>query len=242
METRRRKARIESDGSALEAEEGGVGGGYEESRKKRIEENKLRLQKLGILDLSQKLKSELRSPKSKSPPRKPKKGSSMPLMMRSSSRLKSKPSVNYSELRAKSTKIKKSRDVVVRIKRGLKPEIYTEEDQKLLGGCETVWTLAVDGYENGKRVYDALNGTSCHQCRQKTLGQHTECSKCGSGYGQLCGDCLYMRYGENVTEVSQNPNWVCPVCRDICNCSICRQAKGWAPTGNLYRKVNTTIF
>lgn len=100
--------------------------------------------------------------------------------------------------------------------------------------------------------------------RQKTLGEHTNCSKCGLGLGMLCGDCLYMRfvcclpsllfsltpnlcqlshlsmlnrYGENVIEANQNPKWICPVCRDICNCSFCRQAKGWAPTGNLYRKV-----
>lgn len=46
-----------------------------------------------------------------------------------------------------------------------------------------------------------------------------------------------MRYGENVIEANQNPNWICPVCRGICNCSICRKGKGWRPTGSLYRKV-----
>jgi len=45
------------------------------------------------------------------------------------------------------------------------------------------------------------------------------------------------RYGEHVLEANKNPNWLCPVCRGICNCSLCRQAKGWAPTGALYRKV-----
>ncbi|CAM8949041.1 unnamed protein product [Rhodiola kirilowii] len=106
--------------------------------------------------------------------------------MRSSSRLKSKPSVNYREIREKKMKILK--DVVIRVKEGPKPEVYTEEDQQRLGECGTVWTLAVDGYKNGKRVYDQLNGKSCHQCRQKTLGQHTNCTKCNSGFGQLCGD------------------------------------------------------
>lgn len=43
-------------------------------------------------------------------------------------------------------------------------------------------------------------------------------------------------------EVNENPNWVCPVCRGICNCSFCRKAKGWAPTGSLYRKVIPSIF
>lgn len=45
------------------------------------------------------------------------------------------------------------------------------------------------------------------------------------------------RYGENVLEALQNPDWVCPVCRGICNCSLCRNAKGWAPTGIMYKKV-----
>jgi hypothetical protein len=44
-----------------------------------------------------------------------------------------------------------------------------------------------------------------------------------------------MRYGENILEVLKNPEWVCPICRDICNCSFCRQKKGWAPTGILHR-------
>lgn len=30
-------------------------------------------------------------------------------------------------------------------------------------------------------------------------------------------------------------DWVCPVCRDLCNCSFHRIKKGWAPTGTLYR-------
>ncbi|KAJ6378656.1 hypothetical protein OIU78_028811 [Salix suchowensis] len=57
--------------------------------------------------------------------------------------------------------------------------------------------------------------------------------------GQFCGDCLFMRYGEHVLEALENPNWLCPVCRGICNCSFCRQAKGWPPTGTLYRKISS---
>ncbi|KAM7470716.1 hypothetical protein LguiA_008899 [Lonicera macranthoides] len=30
-------------------------------------------------------------------------------------------------------------------------------------------------------------------CRQKTLGCHTDCSKCKLLQGKLCGDCLYTR-------------------------------------------------
>lgn len=49
--------------------------------------------------------------------------------------------------------------------------------------------------------------------------------------------CLQLRYGENLDEVLQllesGGEWICPVCRDICNCSICRTRKHWAPTGIL---------
>ncbi|GER35695.1 zinc-finger domain of monoamine-oxidase Arepressor R1 [Striga asiatica] len=123
---------------------------------------------------------------------------------------------------------------------GSKPELYTEEHEKLLGSSEKSWTLFVDGYgKDGKRIYDPVKGKTCHQCRQKTLGFRTHCSKCSMVQGQFCGDCLYMRYGENVLEANENPNWICPVCRGICNCSLCRQAKGWAPTGILYRKISS---
>lgn len=41
--------------------------------------------------------------------------------------------------------------------------------------------LFVDGYSSdGTRVYDKLNGQTCHQCRQKTIGLRTQCSKCSS--------------------------------------------------------------
>lgn len=56
--------------------------------------------------------------------------------------------------------------------------------------------------------------------------------------GVFCGDCLYMRYGENVDEANADAEWTCPHCRDtlLCNCSQHRSRRGWAPTGALYRK------
>ncbi|MBA0803113.1 hypothetical protein Gohar_013361 [Gossypium harknessii] len=124
-----------------------------------------------------------------------------------------------------------------------KSEVYTEAHERLLGNTERSWTLFVDGYgRDGRRIYDSVKGKTCHQCRQKTLGHRTNCSKCNMVQGQFCGDCLYMRYGEHVLEANENPNWVCPVCRGICNCSLCRQAKGWAPTGSLYRKITKMGF
>ncbi|KAH0710752.1 hypothetical protein KY284_012179 [Solanum tuberosum] len=208
---------------------------YEKQRADRIKENKERLHKLGILELTKNL-----NPPSKklTTPR-----ISRPAVLtddppRRSFRLKDKPPVSYKEKRIPKTDKVSTEDVEINIGEGENPEFYTEEHEKLLGDCQNAWTLYVDGYdEDGQRVYDPDNGKSCHQCRQKTLGQRTACSNCKLGQGQFCGDCLYMRYGENVTETNENANWICPVCRGICNCSRCRREKGYVATGAIYRKV-----
>ncbi|MED6167391.1 hypothetical protein PIB30_002362 [Stylosanthes scabra] len=212
---------------------------YELSRQQRIRENQERLGKLGIFDLSLKLKSSnlpskrTRSSTPKTPPTLPRSGP-----VRRSSRLQNVTPVSYSEMPVKKSEFKDHGKVKVVIEEGAKPEVYTEEHQKLLGNTDKSWTLFVDGVgKDGKRIYDSVQGKTCHQCRQKTLGYRTRCSTCNLVQGQLCGDCLYMRYGEHVLEALQNPNWKCPVCRGICNCSLCRQSKGWAPTGSLYRKI-----
>lgn len=117
-------------------------------------------------------------------------------------------------------------------------ETYTMEHVKALGSSNRPWILFVDGYDgDGNRIYDKVNGQTCHQCRQKTLGKRTACSECASLNGVFCGDCLYMRYGENIEEVAENSKWICPPCRDLCNCSFHRTRRGWAPTGSLYRHV-----
>ncbi|XP_057992662.1 uncharacterized protein LOC110647928 isoform X3 [Hevea brasiliensis] len=245
----------------LELEGKGTGGGdpgYEELREQRIKENKERMKKLGIFDLSLKLKSQPRPTKKPtqnvSSQKKPQSTLTLSASPRRSSRLKTLTPVNYSEIFPQKKK-GSAKGLEIRLQEGSKPEIYSEEDEKLLGDCQSTWTLFVDGYgKDGKRMYDQEKVESCHQCRkdaftksaradhegsysmQKTHGHHTHCSKCNTGQGQFCGDCLYMRYGENVIEVNENPNWICPVCRGICNCSICRKAKGWAPTGSLFRK------
>ncbi|KAL0283072.1 UNVERIFIED_CONTAM: Cell division cycle-associated 7-like protein [Sesamum angustifolium] len=157
-------------------------------------------------------------------------------------RLKDMPRVSYSENKPPK-KEDSVKDVEIHIPDGENPEIYTEEHEKLLGDSKAVWTLLVDGYdEDGQRIYDPVEGKTCHQCRQKTLGRHTECSKCEMVTGQFCGDCLYMRYGENVLEVNEHRDWICPVCRGICNCSRCRREKGWQPTGAIYKKVASLGF
>ncbi|GLU19964.1 hypothetical protein SLE2022_361840 [Rubroshorea leprosula] len=72
-------------------------------------------------------------------------------------------------------------------------EVYTEEHEKLLGNAKRSWTL----FEDGNRTYDPIKGKTCHQCRQKTLGHRSCCSKCNMVQGQLGGDCLHLRYGEH---------------------------------------------
>ncbi|XP_057449474.1 uncharacterized protein LOC130740792 [Lotus japonicus] len=213
---------------------------YELCREQRIRENRERMGKLGIFDLSLKLKthnppsSRRTTPSSanKTPPSLHPSGPT-----RRSSRLQNVAPVSYSEAPPKKSEIVGSRRIV--IEEGSKPEVYTEEHEKLLGNTERTWTLFVDGYgKDGKRIYDSFQGKTCHQCRQKTLGYRTCCCKCNMVQGQFCGDCLYMRYGEHVLEALENPDWICPPCRGICNCSLCRQAKGWAPTGMLYKKIS----
>ncbi|CAH8344694.1 unnamed protein product [Eruca vesicaria subsp. sativa] len=225
---------------------------YEKCREERIKENLQRMQNLGIIDLSLKLKSETRpvkrrytkaadsNPDLRSSARNtPPPSLQLAVSTRRSSRLKDAAPVTYFE-EAEGKKGKASKEVVLWIgEGGERPEIYTDEHEKLLGNTERTWELFVDGYaKDGKRIYDPVRGKTCHQCRQKTLGYRTQCSKCHpSVTGQFCGDCLYMRYGEHVLETLENPDWICPGCRGICNCSLCRKRKGWLPTGTAYKKV-----
>uniref|UniRef100_A0ACD5X0M4 Uncharacterized protein n=1 Tax=Avena sativa TaxID=4498 RepID=A0ACD5X0M4_AVESA len=222
--------------------------GYEREREARIRENMERMQKMGLLDLANRFNQSAtpagtrgrwrRKPETPgSPGGAPRMKPAAPLPVRRSLRLTSAEPVSYAEITTKKEK-DLERGSSFSIEHGCKEEVYTEEHEKLLGTCDTPWTLFVDGYgKDGKRIYDQVRGQTCHQCRQKTLGHHTRCCNCQIVQGQFCGDCLYMRYGENVLEAKRNPDWICPVCRGICNCSICRTKRGWFPTGNAYRKV-----
>ncbi len=85
------------------------------------------------------------------------------------------------------------------------------------------------------KEYDRVNGTTCHQCRQKTKDTKTVCHNrnCKGVRGQFCAPCLLNRYGEGLAESLRDPKWVCPPCRKICNCSFCMPKRGKAPTGIL---------
>nr|XP_057902898.1 cell division cycle-associated 7-like protein [Doryrhamphus excisus] len=90
-------------------------------------------------------------------------------------------------------------------------------------------------YRSKDKIWDKENGSSCHQCRQKTLDTKTVCRSgfCSAGKGQFCGPCLKNRYGEDVRTVLLDPTWSCPICRGVCNCSLCRKKEGRCATGLL---------
>ncbi|XP_077403940.1 cell division cycle-associated 7-like protein [Vanacampus margaritifer] len=95
--------------------------------------------------------------------------------------------------------------------------------------------LANVAYRSKDKIWDKDNGSSCHQCRQKTLDTKTVCRSgfCSAGKGQFCGPCLKNRYGEDVAAVLLDPTWSCPICRGMCNCSLCRKKEGRCATGIL---------
>ena len=86
-----------------------------------------------------------------------------------------------------------------------------------------------------EKRYDSSNGTTCHQCRQKTDDLKTQCygDQCVGVRGQFCGPCLKNRYGEDAKEALMSQSWVCPPCRGICNCSFCMKKRGQKCTGIL---------
>ncbi|KAK9832095.1 hypothetical protein WJX81_006077 [Elliptochloris bilobata] len=214
---------------------------YEVERERRVAENKRRMEEMGIAKLSadmmrrqnaeQAAKRAVRRPASAyAPSREPMDGPK-----RRSSRIEGKPARNYSENELAATERPEQRSRLHDRHTVTQEEVYTQEHVALLGSYQEPWTLFVDGYDvSGNRVYDKVSGQTCHQCRQKTLGRHTSCAECQTLHGVFCGDCLFMRYGENIVELGAD--WVCPPCRGLCNCSFHRIRRGWAPTGTLYRR------
>ena len=86
-----------------------------------------------------------------------------------------------------------------------------------------------------RKIRDSESGTTCHQCRIKTMDTKTICrsGRCTGNRGMFCGSCLKNRYGQDACKALKNPNWWCPPCLNICNCSIClkRKGKGATPLG-----------
>ncbi|CAO2164729.1 unnamed protein product [Urochloa humidicola] len=98
----------------------------------------------------------------------PKVKSTPPPPARRSFRLKSMEQVSYCEIQPKNEKNDPEGGKSLFLEVGAKEEIYTEEHEKLLGTCNTPWTLFVDCYgKDGKRIYDQVRGQTCHQCRYR---------------------------------------------------------------------------
>lgn len=105
----------------------------------------------------------------------------------------------------------------------------------------------------GRKIYDSENGTTCHQCRQKTMELVAACKNdskpCTSAKKKnepcnlkFCHKCLTNRYGEKAEEVKLLDGWHCPKCRGICNCSFCRKKRGDEPTGILIHRAKATGY
>ena len=67
----------------------------------------------------------------------------------------------------------------------------------------------------------------------------TDCSICHSNTGVFCRTCLKMRYGEDIEQVRENKNWICPHCSEktgtkpywICNSLLCLRKRDLTSTG-----------
>ena len=99
----------------------------------------------------------------------------------------------------------------------------------------TVEDLVLVADRTSDKHYDQVDGTSCHQCRQKTDDLKTVCrsGRCVGIRGQFCGPCLKNRYGECAKLAIMDPHWECPPCRGVCNCSFCMKKRGRHATGIL---------
>ncbi|DBA91476.1 hypothetical protein WJX77_005924 [Trebouxia sp. C0004] len=91
----------------------------------------------------------------------------------------------------------------------------------------------------GGRIYCSKTGTTCHQCRQKTVEDKRQCSTCTQ---QFCPKCLTNRYGPGQEQASKQPDWSCPKCQKNCSCSYCRKKAGLAPTGILANAAKSLGF
>jgi len=79
----------------------------------------------------------------------------------------------------------------------LMPEDITPSSLKKVG---TSWS---------SKVFDQDFGTTCHQCRRKTVDTKTICrsGECMGVRGQFCGRCLEIRYGEDAKKALMDPHW-----------------------------------
>ncbi|KAJ6593853.1 hypothetical protein B0H19DRAFT_1246592 [Mycena capillaripes] len=106
----------------------------------------------------------------------------------------------------------------------------------------------------------------CHQCgKKRDKEESAHCSyvevysvgkdrpsKTRRCHNKYCKACLKNRYNEDIDTIKANNatnsaqtarigepyDYKCPKCRDVCNCSRCRKAKGLEPTGKFVNSTN----
>ncbi|CAG8484668.1 8497_t:CDS:2 [Diversispora eburnea] len=201
-----------------------VGEEYERERSERIQQNMALLAKLGLDQESlkqlkpqkQKIKKELQSPTTEETP-----SPSRHLPTRRSKRIQ-QLAPRY-DLRVKNGTASRYRTYTRKRKYQSKKNSTGRNNQgrRIYGG----------------RIYDSELGTTCHQCRQKTVEDKVQCTNALAD-GSLCKvmmdeRCLIGRYGETLEEARESGEWSCPKCRGVCNCSFCRRKKGLPATGIL---------
>ncbi|KAF3636013.1 cell division cycle-associated protein 7-like [Capsicum chacoense] len=230
---------------------------YEELRKAQILENQARLASLGVRKAVVELRSTASKPRSEK--RKYNKVDYFSAPLRRSSRLKgnnvdscgttppAKRKLGLFDEGDDEDDIKKrpANAPHLRVKYGLVMHLSPEA---LARRCNSK--------ERGT-IYDPILGICCHFCRQKKLCGEEDCKRCGdsdmdqpclgktdcsichSSKGVLCRGCLKNRYGEEMEDVRDNKEWICPHCTEqkginpywICNSSLCLKKRKMAPTG-----------
>lgn len=102
-----------------------------------------------------------------------------------------------------------SDDGNTRKKKQIKHRIKSEYDPDSIPSVDEITEsmLKQVAKRSSKKVYCRVKGTSCHQCRQKTLDTKTVCrsGECIGVRGQFCGPCLRGRYGEDAVEALKDP-------------------------------------
>ncbi|KAJ1971604.1 hypothetical protein H4R35_005166 [Dimargaris xerosporica] len=188
---------------------------YEQARLQRIKENNIMLAELGLLDFSIK-------PKSKSAPRLLSRNNSANSPPRRSERGQSKPPPSYTEDDFDNQLYTPSRWKP-------RPKLWWDHSCRSSAQKKRNNTRV---FTRGNRVYDGINGESCHQCRQKTTDPKVYCTNVIDGHQcPLMWDrqCYWSRYGVDADEIDESI-WHCPRCSYTCNCSFCRDRPGFNPT------------
>lgn len=81
---------------------------------------------------------------------------------------------------------------------------------------------------------------TCHQCKlakprqamafcSNTAAESAMAKKSRPCYKKFCSSCLGNRYMTKLSTCLKQKNWLCPHCRNICNCGSCLRKKGIDP-------------